>query len=288
MRLTVKHLFLLLPLLLGSMAVAVELHPPAQVVAGSGFSIRNNGSGSATFYLIGPTHVLKREVKLGQDIAIDGADVETSGTYVALVCASHACDSAPFYVAAGNPDRLSFLLHPSRVPVSAGDAISATAFVFDKFRNPVLKPVTVDFHVTPKTGAPFTKTVRAERGVAWMKMSPTPKEGPVKVTASIGSAAEPRMIQQVASDACNLRIKASRTSKGVLVETDPVRDCSGNAVPDGTIVSFTAVDSKGKTTVDAPIKKGVARTELPLSGSARISVASGVVIGNEITVGGRS
>jgi hypothetical protein len=96
------------------------------------------------------------------------------------------------------------------------------------------------------------------------------------------------MIQQVASDACNLRIKAARTSKGVLVETDPVRDCSGNAVPDGTIVSFTAMDSKGKTTVDAPIKKGVARTELPLSGSARISVASGVVIGNEITVGGRS
>jgi hypothetical protein len=74
----------------------------------------------------------------------------------------------------------------------------------------------------------------------------------------------------------------------VLVETDPVRDCSGNAVPDGTIVSFTAVDSKGKTTVDAPIKKGIARTELPLSGNARISVASGVVIGNEITVGGRS
>lgn len=66
------------------------------------------------------------------------------------------------------------------------------------------------------------------------------------------------------------------------METDPVKDCRGNAVPDGTVVSFTAVDGNGKTTVDAPIKKGVARAELPLTGNATISVASGVVIGNEI------
>jgi hypothetical protein len=146
----------------------------------------------------------------------------------------------------------------------------------------------VDFHITPKTGPSFTKTIKSDRGVAWMRMASTPKEGPVKVTAAVASAAEPRIIQQVASDACNLRIRASRTAKGVLVETEPVRDCSGNAVPDGTIVSFTAVDNNGKTTVDAPIKKSVARTELPLNGGARISVASGVVIGNEITVGGGS
>src|SRR5581483_5730398 len=111
---------------------------------------------------------------------------------------------------------------------------------------------------------------------------------PVKVIATVQSATEPRVIQQVASDACHLRIKATRTTKGVLVETDPVRDCSGNAIPDGTIVSFTSTDAKGKTTVDAPIKKGIARAELPVAGTARISVASGVVIGNEITVGGQS
>jgi hypothetical protein len=288
MRFTAKCLLLLFSVLPGMLARAAQLHPPAQVLAGSSFAISTDGAGNATFYLLGPSHILKREVKLGQTIMVDGDDAQTSGKYLAIACADHSCDSAPFYVVAGNPDRLSFLLHPSRVPVSAGDAINATAFVFDKYRNFVLKPVTVDFHVTPKNGPPFTKTVKAEHGVAWMKMGSTSKEGPVKVTASIGSAAEPRIIQQVASDACNLRIKASRTSKGVLIETDPVRDCSGNAVSDGTIVSFTAVDSKGKTTVDAPIKKGIARTELPLSGSARISVASGVVIGNEITVGGRS
>jgi hypothetical protein len=283
---TITHL--MLSVLLAAMASAADLHPPAQVTAGSAFSISSSGSGDATFYLVGPSHVLKRQVKLGQAIAVDGDHVQTSGRYLAVACGSDGCSSAPFYVVAGEPDRLSFLLHPSRVPVSRGDAINATAFVFDKFRNLVLKPVTVDFRITPKTGAPFTKTVKSDRGVAWMKMASTPKEGPVKVIATVASAAEPRIIQQVASDACNLRIRASRTAKSVLIETDPVRDCSGNAVPDGTIVSFTAIASNGKTTVDAPIKKGVARAELPLTGSARISVASGVVIGNEITVGGRS
>lgn len=279
---------LVLIIFMATLARAAELHPPAQITAGSAFSIPSNGSGEATFYLIGPSHVLKRNVKLGNAIAVDGEDVQTSGRYLAIACGSDGCSDASFYVMAGEPDRLSFLLHPSRVPVSRGDAINATAFVFDKFRNLVLRPVTVDFHVTPKTGAPFTKTVKSNRGVAWMRMASTPKEGPVKVTAGVSSAAEPRIIQQVASDACNLRIKATRTAKGVLVETDPVRDCSGNAIPDGTVVSFTAIDSNGKTTVDAPIKKGIARTELPLRGGARISVASGVVIGNEVTVGGSS
>ncbi len=70
------------------------------------------------------------------------------------------------------------------------------------------------------------------------------------------------------------------------MQTDPVRDCSGNNVPDGTIVSFTKTDSSGKTTIDAPIKKGIAKVEMPVVGNARISVASGVVLGNELNVGG--
>ncbi len=46
-------------------------------------------------------------------------------------------------------------------------------------------------------------------------------------------------MQQVAADACNLRIKAGRKKNVFVVETDPVRDCAGNSVPDGTVVSFT-------------------------------------------------
>jgi len=82
-----------------------------------------------------------------------------------------------------------------------------------------------------------------------------------------------------------LRIRAQRTAKGILVETEPVRDCSGNPVPDGTIVTFTETGPGGKSTVDMPIKLGVARVELLASAPAVISVASGVVMGNELRLG---
>ncbi len=287
-RMTKRYVFVSI-LVMAVAAFAAELNPPSQVVAGKGFSMPTSGSGDATFYLIGPSHAIKKTVHLGQDVVVNPTEVETAGKYAASLCTSVGCSSETFYVVAAAPDKLSFMLHPSRVPVSDANAINGTAFVFDQFHNLVLTPASVDFQVVQKNGPPLKHSVKAEHGVAWMRMASTPKEGPVKVIATVGSATEPRIIQQVASDACHLRIKASRTAKGgVLVETDPVRDCSGNAVPDGTVVSFTAVDAKGRTTVDAPIKKGIARAELPLSGPARISVASGVVMGNEIAVGGRS
>ncbi len=263
-------------------AAAADLQLPAQVTAGTGFSIPTTGAGDAIFYLVGPASVVKKNIKLGQEIGVAADEVQAAGRYVAITCGSDGCSSSTFFVVAADPSKVSFLLHPSRVPVTARDAINGTAFVFDKFHNPFLGPVTVNFHVVPKSGPAFTKPVKAVDGVAWMQMSPTPKEGPVKVIAEIAGTEEPRIIQQVASDACNLHINARRTAKGVEVITDPVKDCRGNAVPDGTVVSFTAVDSKGKTSVDAPIKKGVARVELPITGTATISVASGVVIGNEI------
>jgi hypothetical protein len=78
-----------------------------------------------------------------------------------------------------------------------------------------------------------------------------------------------------------------RANNRVVVETDPVRDCSGNPVPDGTIVTFIQTEKSGKSTVDARIKKGTARAELPASDNATITVAAGVVLGNELHVGGK-
>jgi hypothetical protein len=268
-----------------ALVAAAENSPlelPAEVTAGAAFTIRTHGRGEATLYLVGPASVSKRKVNLGTEIKVAGDELEAAGGYLAITCAAQGCSSASFFVAAADPAKISFLLHPSRVPVTARDAINATAFVFDQFHNPVLRPVTVEFRVLPKTGAAFRKAVKTALAVAWIQLSPTPKEGAVKVIAAADDHEEPRVIQQVASEACNLRIKARRTAKGIEVETEPVKDCRGNTVPDGTIVSFTAVDREGKTSVDAPVKKGVARSELPIHGSATISVASGVAIGNEI------
>jgi hypothetical protein len=65
-----------------------------------------------------------------------------------------------------------------------------------------------------------------------------------------------------------------------------VRDCKGNLVRDGTIVTFTKIDKLGRSTVDAPIKKGIARTEMGFNGAATVTVASGVVVGNDIHIAG--
>jgi hypothetical protein len=98
---------------------------------------------------------------------------------------------------------------------------------------------------------------------------------------------EARVIQQVAAEACGLRMKALTSGDLAVLETDPIRDCSGNALPDGTVVSFTKIDQAGKSTVDTPIKRGVARMQFSLHGPAQISVACGVVLGNEVMLNGK-
>jgi len=273
--------------LLVSMANAQQLRAPAQVTAGKDFSISTNGSGDGTFYLLGPAHAAKREIKFGAEIQIEGAEIEKAGQYTAITCAGSQCDSAIINVQPDVASRVSLIVHPSRVRVAEPNAISAVAFVFDKYHNLVLSSQPVQFEVTPSDGAVVKADRPSSDGVAWVRLTSATKEGPTKIGASVGNNSEVRVVRQVASDACNLRIKAQSAGKKLVVETDPVRDCSGNAVPDGTVVSFTQVGPNGKTTVDAPVKKGIARVELPVTGPSRITVASGVVTGNELSVGGR-
>jgi hypothetical protein len=275
-----------LALLLAVSAHAAELRAPAQVKAGSALSLTSDGSGEATLYLVGPASVSKRKVQLGGGIPIQSNEVQHAGRYAAVVCSGGNCASANFYVVASDASKLSLLVHPSRVRVATPNSISAVAFVFDKFHNLVLSASNVEFKAIPQQGTALTHSQPTSNGVAWIRLTSAAKEGPAKIGASVANASELRVVRQVASDACNLRIKSEWVSRKLFVQTDPVRDCSGNNVPDGTVVSFTKTDAAGKTTVDAPIKRGTARVEMPLSGEARIDVASGVVTGNELNVGG--
>jgi hypothetical protein len=271
---------------LAAAAQAAEIHVPAQVIAGTSITIPSGASGNATFYLIGPKIASKKQVQAGSGISVDSDQLERAGRYVAVLCASDGCSSASFFVVPAAANKLSLLVHPSRVPVGSMNGISTVAFVFDNFRNFVLKPEQVKFSILPKDAKEISANRGSENGVSWVRVSSAKKEGPVQIGAAVGHANEVRVVQQVAADACNLRIKVSRAKTAFLVETDPVRDCSGNPVPDGTVVSFTKSDSAGKTTVDVPIKRGVAKVEMPIQGSARITVASGVVTGNELQVSG--
>jgi hypothetical protein len=268
-------------------AEAGGLQLPKVVEAGSAVSIATSGSGEAVFYIVGPGQVLRRAVRLGDNIALSASDLTNAGHYLAVLAGEGTSQQTEFdVVPARQPAAVSFLAKPSRLPVDQHDGLSGVVYVFDAFGNLLLHPTKVSFQLSGVAGAAQTQTTTTRNGVAWVKMNSAPAAGAAQFLASAGSVSEKRIVQQVPGDPCNLRMKSQASGKRILLETEPVRDCRGNAVPDGTIVTFTEKDRDSEATVDVPLKRGVARTEMPLRSGAVISVATGVVMGNEIRVGG--
>src|SRR5579864_3532325 len=131
--------------LLGTSA-AQELQVPKTIPAGTETSVSTSGSGRATFYLVGPGISSKNDVTLGQEITLKAKDVQKAGKYEAVLCTG-TCRSSAFFVTSAAPASLTFLVHPSRVPVSLNDAVSGVALPFDQFHNLVLAPTKVDFQL---------------------------------------------------------------------------------------------------------------------------------------------
>lgn len=264
-------------------AWAQELTAPHSVAAGNDTTISSTGSGTATFYLVGPGVASKKDVKLGEDMHIPGDQLQFAGRYIASAC-SATCSSAAFFVTATQPASVAFLVHPSRVPARQPDAVSGVALLFDRFDNLVLTPQTINFQVKSASETLFARAIPTHDGAAWFRASSGKTAGAVRLTASVGDLSAQRALQQVASEPCNLRIKAQETPKGLEVQTEPVRDCAGNPVSDGTIVTFTGTDSAGKISIDAPIKGDVARARMDVPGPVTISAACGVAMGNELRI----
>lgn len=272
----------------GSFAWAQEaaLRAPTSAVAGEAATIGTSGSGAATFYLSGPSISVKRELQLGQQIPLAGKELQSAGRYWAIVCSSE-CSSVGFFVAPSKPSSMTFLVHPSRAPVGQNDVISGVAIPFDEFHNMVLAPANVEFQWEAKGSNPTSHAVQTRDGVAWFRTSSGKAAVALQVVALINDLTAKRVVQQVASDPCALRIKGQPTAKGIMVETEPVRDCSGNPVPDGTIVTFTAKNGNETSFVDAPVKQDVARATLLVKGPVVVSAASGVAMGNELRLNGK-
>ena len=267
-------------------ANAAELRIPQSAVAGQTLSIGTSGNGDGTFYLVGPSTTLKRKIRLGEDVQVKGEDLRSAGRWVAIVRGSGGSQSQVFLVKPDKPGILNFSARPSRVPVARPNSVSGVAFIFDKFHNLILDPTPVKFSLSVG-GSSASHTVTSKEGVAYLNSSSAPKAGAAQFVASVDDVSVNRVVEQVASDPCNLRMHVVQREKDqIIVQTDPIRDCTGNAVPDGTIVTFTQTDSTGRSVVDARIKKGVARAQLPASNNATIAVAAGVVLGNELHVGG--
>ncbi len=260
-----------------------SLRVPDSVQAGQELSIPTSGNGEATLYLFGPSHVAKRTVKLGTPVILAADELVGAGRYVVVLNK----ESATFFVTAGPASTVAFIARPSRVPASTKDVVSGTVFLFDRNQNLVLSPQPVSFSLAVPGAPDVRRTEISKGGVAWTRLDSGRRAGAAQFVASAGVASVRRVVEEVASDPCNIRMHAERDKSGsIAVQTDPIRDCAGNPVPDGTIVTFTSVDAGGRSTVDARIKRGIAQAELPASRQATISVAAGVVIGNEIRWGG--
>jgi len=264
------------------------LQAPGRIEAGNPFSIATSGSGKAVLYIVGPQQVLKREIQLGDNVSFDRGDLHNAGLYLIVLAGSGVNETAQLQVVAHHqPAELSFLAKPSRAPVDQRDGISGVVYVFDTFQNLILQPMPVEFRISEASGGTETRNESTHNGVVWVRMNSAPKSGAAQFLATAGAVTEKRVIQQIPGDPCHLRMTAKSSGQQIVLETEPLRDCSGNAVPDGTIVTFTESYNGKQSTVDVPLKRDVAKTELPAHEGAVISVATGVVMGNEIRWGGK-
>jgi hypothetical protein len=263
---------------------SASLSLPKTVEAGSAFSIPSSGTGKGTLYIVGLGQVLKRDVQLGAAINFSLGTLYCAGHYLTvLVRESSPPESGSFDVVPANKTAdVTFLARPSRLPVGMHGGITGAAYVFDPYKNLITVPTPVSFELSTPKGTTQSKTVETRSGAAWTEMDSTAQQGMDKFVVRIGDVSSTRVIGQVPGDPCGLKISARPAGQQIQLQTDPVRDCSGNAVPDGTIVTFTESYNGGESTADVPIKRGIAEVKMPSRPGARISVASGVVLGNEI------
>ena len=260
-----------------------NLNPPKSVQAGAAFSIETSGSGSATLYIVGLGDAIRRTVQLGQPVSFAAGDLENAGRYLAVLTSQGSTDTAVFDVLpASQPATLGFLARPSRLPVGLQNGITGAVYVFDAFQNLITAPTPLTFQLSEPSEATQTRSVVARDGAAWTEMNSAAKEGNARFVAQAGDVSNARVIEQVPGDPCGLKMSAHQAGNKIDLATDPLRDCSGNPVTDGTIVTFTEAWNGGETTVDAPVKHGIAEAQVPAVNGARLSAATGVVMGNEI------
>jgi len=256
---------------------------PKTVEAGSAFSIQSTGSGKATLYIVGPGQVLKREVQLGGTTFFPAGTLYNAGRYIVILSGDSSTESDLLdVVPASQPVDLSFLARPSRLPVSLHGGITGAVYVFDAYHNLIVAPTTVFFELSNPSNVIQKRIVMTRDGAAFTQMDSTAQQGVARFVAGAGDVSTTRVVRQVPGDPCELKMNVRPAGLRIQVSTELVRDCNGNAVPDGTIVTFTEAYSGGQSTVDVPLKHGIAEVQMADHGGATISVACGVVLGNQI------
>lgn len=260
-----------------------DLQVPHSIEAGSSFSIQSAGNGKGTLYIVGPNQVLERDIQLGQPVFFAQGSVYNAGRYLVIVRSENSTHQSTLDVTpANNPAEVSFLARPSRLPIGLHDGITGAIYVFDVYNNLITVPMPATFELIGPSGAKQTQSVVTRNGSAFTAMDSTPRQGTDRLTARVGDVASTRIVTQVPGDPCGIKMSAKPSGQQILLQTEPLLDCSGNAVPDGTIVTFTETYPGAQATVDVPLKRGIAQVDMPAHNGALLSAASGVVLGNQI------
>lgn len=272
-----------------ALSQSVKMRIPRYISAGEAFSILTTGTGSAEIYIVGPEQTLLRRVRLGDPVHFPAGVVYDAGYYLVALVHGASTDTGTLKVVPENqPDKLAFLAEPSRIPVDLPDGISGTAYIFDVYHNLIVQPMPMSFEISNGLKKDRTQVVVTSRnGVAWTRMNSAARAGDAIFMASTKGVSSKRVIDQVPGEPCSLSMTANPSGRMLMLRTAPVFDCSGNPVPDGTIVTFTERLNGKKCTVDVPLKKGIASAQIPAWAGATISVASGEMAGNEIRWTGR-
>jgi hypothetical protein len=256
---------------------------PKSTEAGDSFSVQTSGSGNATLFIVGLSQVLTRDVDRGQAVAFAPGTLHNAGHYLVILKSDNSIDKSEMDVtAASKPSDLTFLARPSRLPVGLHDGITGAVYVFDAYKNLITVPASVSFELSNPSGAMQTHVVETHNGAAFAAMDSTQQQGADRFIARIGDVTSARIVGQVPGDPCGIKMSAKPSGKQIQLVTEPLRDCSGNAVPDGTIVTFTETYGGAQTTVDVPLKRGIAQVNMPAHNGAMLTAASGVVLGNQI------
>jgi hypothetical protein len=256
---------------------------PQTIEAGTAFSAEFGGNGQGTLYIVGPNQVLKKAIQLGQMIRFAAGTLYNAGHYSFLVDAGSQSQNGEFDVVPANAvSEVSFLAKPSRLPVGLHGGITGAIYVFDSYGNLMTSSLPVYFELSNPSGGKQVRSMMTRDGSASTAMDSTPQQGVDKFLVKVGNVSSTRIIRQVPGDPCRLVMKAKSLGQKVQLVTDPVRDCNGNQVPDGTIVTFTEAYNGEQSTADVPVKQGVAEIEMPARAGATISIASGVALGNQI------
>ncbi len=264
-------------------AFAASVSVPRSAEAGRTITISTDGSGVGHLYIVGPSGAVERTIQLGARISIPPDEISNAGHYTVFLITSTSTETADLDITS-SPEAasLSFLARPSRLPVSLQKGVGGVAYIFDAYHNLVMQSQPVHFQLTLPNTAPEIHTVDSHQGVAWIQMDSSARAGNASFEAAVGKGTSLRVLQEVPGDACQLRMSARPVGDRLHVQTAPLRDCTGNLVADGTIVTFTEIYDGNRSTVDAPLKNGIAEADIPANRGAVITVAAGEVLGNQL------